>query len=212
MIINSAFWRDLGARFRALPDPKEGLTATLSSGHWSIGGGLGDSLHKSRLGKLFHSLATQAAIAAGTPAGANDGDGWLNLLREKSPNFYPYDGESGWIENLALASADYCNHLEALAFKSEAAPRIGGAHRGTLLTAQEDSNEFRNAGSANERARFVMPILEKNGWSILDWANESDVDFHTANDYLKGTTKRPYRSTRKKLADSLGVMVEALPK
>jgi hypothetical protein len=36
------------------------------------------------------------------------------------------------------------------------------------------------------------------------------VDFHTANDYLKGITN-PYASTRKKLADSLGVLVKDLP-
>jgi hypothetical protein len=63
---------------------------------------------------------------------------------------------------------------------------------------------------ARVRAAFVMPILEKKGWSILDWANKSDVDFHTANDYLKGRTN-PYRSTRKELAASLGVDVDKLP-
>jgi hypothetical protein len=36
------------------------------------------------------------------------------------------------------------------------------------------------------------------------------VDFHTANDYLKGKTNS-YKSTRKKLADALGVPVEELP-
>src|SRR5258708_2480699 len=61
------------------------------------------------------------------------------------------------------------------------------------------------------RAAFVKPILERKGWSILDWAIESRVDFHTASDYLKGKTK-PYPSTRKKLADALGVPVRDLPK
>jgi lambda repressor-like predicted transcriptional regulator len=56
----------------------------------------------------------------------------------------------------------------------------------------------------------VQPILAKNGWSIHDWAIESEVDFHTANNYLKGKSK-PYRSTRKKLADSLGISVQDLP-
>jgi hypothetical protein len=66
-------------------------------------------------------------------------------------------------------------------------------------------------GGDGTRAAFITPILEKKGWSILDWANNSGVDFHTANDYLRGSTK-PYASTRKKLADSLGVTVDELPK
>jgi hypothetical protein len=48
------------------------------------------------------------------------------------------------------------------------------------------------------------------GWSILDWAKNSAVDFHTANDYFKGETK-PYPSTRKKFADSLGISAKDLP-
>ena len=64
---------------------------------------------------------------------------------------------------------------------------------------------------ATARREFVEPILLKKGWSILDWANHSQVDFHTANDYLKGRTD-PYPSTRKKLADSLGVPVPDFPK
>lgn len=63
---------------------------------------------------------------------------------------------------------------------------------------------------ASAREGFVMPILKKKGWSILDWANESKVDYHTAQGYLKGQTN-PYLSTRRKLADALGVPVEELP-
>jgi hypothetical protein len=63
-----------------------------------------------------------------------------------------------------------------------------------------------------EKARkaFVIPILEAKGWSSLDWATESRVSYHTAADYLEGSTD-PYRSTRLKLAKSLGVAVDALP-
>ncbi|HEV2521803.1 MAG TPA: helix-turn-helix transcriptional regulator [Candidatus Acidoferrales bacterium] len=68
----------------------------------------------------------------------------------------------------------------------------------------------RDAKPTNERDLFVRPILDKKGWSILDWAKDSGVDFHTANNYLKGKTK-PYKSTRTKLAKSLGVEVQKLP-
>jgi hypothetical protein len=68
------------------------------------------------------------------------------------------------------------------------------------------------------RRLFVMPLLEKKGWSVGDWARESKgvrkpegVDFHTANNYLKGVTKT-YRSTRENLAKSLGVETDELPR
>jgi hypothetical protein len=63
---------------------------------------------------------------------------------------------------------------------------------------------------SNVRETFVRPILSRKGWSVPDWAKESGVDFHTADDYLKGKTV-PYPSTLKKLADALGVDVEKLP-
>jgi hypothetical protein len=66
-----------------------------------------------------------------------------------------------------------------------------------------------NSRAATRRA-VVEPILLEKGWSVLEWASESEVDHHTADDYLSGATK-PYKSTRKKLAASLGLTVESLP-
>jgi hypothetical protein len=65
--------------------------------------------------------------------------------------------------------------------------------------------------SGDRRKSVVMPILQEKGWSIHDLAINSTVDFHTANDYINGRTK-PYSSTRKKLAESLGIKVQDLPK
>jgi lambda repressor-like predicted transcriptional regulator len=62
----------------------------------------------------------------------------------------------------------------------------------------------------NHRQAFVLPLLEKKGWSTGDWAIESQVSPATAQDYLANTTK-PYRSTRAKLAKALGVPVQQLP-
>lgn len=61
------------------------------------------------------------------------------------------------------------------------------------------------------RRSFVQKILDEKGWSILDWANEAEVAHATAMDYLQDKTT-PYRSTRLKLANALGVAVEELPK
>jgi hypothetical protein len=68
----------------------------------------------------------------------------------------------------------------------------------------------RLASNADRRESIVRPMLRSKGWSTLEWAQESGVDFHTASSYLKGKTK-PYQSTRKKLADSLGIPGEDLP-
>jgi len=78
-------------------------------------------------------------------------------------------------------------------------------------SATEDGASEPDDRQQGARADFVMPILASKGWSVLDWANECGVDFHTANDFLKDKTN-PYRSTRKKLAEGLGVVVEELPK
>jgi hypothetical protein len=60
-------------------------------------------------------------------------------------------------------------------------------------------------------AEFLGPLLESEGWSILDWANEAKVAYHTARDYYDGT-KKTYASTRLKLANALGIPVEQLPR
>jgi hypothetical protein len=67
------------------------------------------------------------------------------------------------------------------------------------------------ADSSNPRRDFVQPILDTKGWSIEDWALDAKVAYHTAADYLAGTRK-PYASSRLKLAKSLGVQVQQLPR
>jgi len=67
-----------------------------------------------------------------------------------------------------------------------------------------------SASVGNTRERFARRILARKGWSVHDWANEAKVDFHTANNYLRGKTN-PYPASRLKLARALGVDVERLP-
>ena len=64
---------------------------------------------------------------------------------------------------------------------------------------------------AKSRSAFIQPLLEKRGWSILDWATEAEVSHATTQDYLSGKTK-PYPSTRLKLAKALGLSVQQLPR
>jgi lambda repressor-like predicted transcriptional regulator len=67
------------------------------------------------------------------------------------------------------------------------------------------------SSNLNPRQAFVFPLLAKEGWSILDWANAARVSSATAHDFLRNRTN-PYRSTRLKLAKSLGVSIQQLPR
>lgn len=64
---------------------------------------------------------------------------------------------------------------------------------------------------ASKRKAAIEPILEEKGWSVLDWATESEVAYHTAADFLAGRT-RAYRSTRVKLAKSIGLSIQQFPR
>jgi lambda repressor-like predicted transcriptional regulator len=65
--------------------------------------------------------------------------------------------------------------------------------------------------AGNKRQSFVLAILESKGWSTHQFSIEAQLDSHTVSDFLKGKTK-PNRSTRKRLADALGIAVNELPK
>ena len=98
---------------------------------------------------------------------------------------------------------------------NRARPKLAGSQADAhelpaVISPSEPQPQPESSGPGSVREAFVMPILTAKGWSIYDWATNAGVDFHTANDYLKGQTK-PYPSTRKKLADSLGVDVGVLP-
>jgi len=81
-----------------------------------------------------------------------------------------------------------------------------------VLTPQPTSTPVpQEQAETNPRRAFVMPLLEKRGWSILDWANEARVDHATAVNYLDSKRKQ-YRSTRLKLANALKVSADQLPK
>src|ERR1017187_7350165 len=111
MDTNSAFWRDLEAEFRALPDPAGRLIAMLSDGQWHVYDGPNDERERERLQELFRSMARRAAIAAGVPTRANALDGWLNLLREESPHFRVRHGTT---KRMALKSTRWVGTFRAL--------------------------------------------------------------------------------------------------
>jgi hypothetical protein len=80
------------------------------------------------------------------------------------------------------------------------------------LTGDKEADDVNGMPSpaATTRESILRPRLNEKGWSIHDWASESNVDFHTADRYLKGKSN-PYPLTRKKLAESLGMKAVDLP-
>lgn len=57
---------------------------------------------------------------------------------------------------------------------------------------------------------LLVRHLKKKGWSDSEFANAAKVDSKTVNSYLNGTSK-PYPSTLKKMADSLGIDPSKMP-
>jgi lambda repressor-like predicted transcriptional regulator len=89
---------------------------------------------------------------------------------------------------------------------NEGYKRLASSSRDT-----EKAQESVPESTINDRRKIVDPILNRKGWSVLDWANEANVSHATAMDYLDNKTT-PYRSTLLKLAQALGVTVEELPR
>ena len=133
MPADPSFWRNLEAQFRALPDSSR-LTAMLSDGQWIVHGGPDNRIAKAALQAKFQAYARQAAIAAKLPHSV---DGWLNLLCAESSHFRRQDGVllengiqvpsvGGRIDNVAVASADFCVEMATRAAEREATASESG--------------------------------------------------------------------------------------
>ena len=116
----------------------------------------------------------------------------------------------------AVATEEMRSSIEALlremaapvSLQSDGVPERGASDSSTAMRQQAGKETEPLAAT---RKAVVKPILERKGWSELDWANESNVAYHTAADYLAGKTS-PYPSTRVKLAKSLGLSIQQLPR
>lgn len=219
--LDRQIWRDLEARFRSLQSPDgDALRANWISTSWNDDG---DHWYLSgtqnvRVHEFFKWIAERAAVELGHDGGQEAVAFWLDRLKRDSQSFHSdaeissreLDGrittaQAGTIYRVWEASADYCLKLETA--NVSAARRDLDELEPPLQIAIPSPTVIKE----NPRRDYVMPILDEKGWSILDWANEAGVDFHTANDYLKSKT-RSFQSTRRKLASALGVDVGKLPR
>ena len=128
---SSAFWRDLRREFQELAadvHPSHDLYAGVNGdGTWDVGGGPNDEIQRAALRRRFRALAERAALAADLPMAGDPQDSWLTLLKS-GPRYVPVEVtsmtgttsdsfDSGWIDHLPTASADFCTELETRAFR-----------------------------------------------------------------------------------------------
>jgi len=198
MSSQSDLWKEFGNEFARLAREEEGiarkkdqLLGALSDcksaspfhgplpecGLWNISGGVSENFQA-----RFRALASRAGVALGSPKGTAPEDSWLHhlyldLRENDSKHLIVASRDGGVISRVCKASGTFCARLERKALEAN--------------------------GAQQTREAFLRQILDKEGFSVNDWAARAKVDFHTANDYLKGK-KKPYPSTLKKLADALG--------
>lgn len=220
------FWRGLHREFQALATEEQALPKaargdgalradctyrehTPECGQWILGEGPNENFRA-----RFDALPTRAGVGLGSPSGTEPLDFWLHrlfrdLLENKSHELLGASDEGGMILRLCGASATFCSRLEKKALETN-----GVSKRSTAIVEAEGqqtrSTLEQNKQGSKTREAFLRQILHKKGFSVHGWAVEASVDFHTADDFLKGKRK-PYPDTLKKLADALGIEVAELP-
>ena len=169
MTTDSAFWRDLEAQFRKLPHSIR-LVGTVIDGCWKRYGfdGSTDEQTRRHLAHSFDVLGRQAGIAAGAPNRANAIKHWLNLLRMESPHFQG-GPKSGWIQDLAIASAEYCCVCAIRAFELKAS--TGRAESVTRDAKGHIENPFRRG--AKEHPKLLARWGSRQElWTFCEPSNE----------------------------------------
>lgn len=177
---STKFWQDLQEEFQKLSAgllPGRDLYATdLDDGTWSVGGGPDDTMERAALRQRFRALSERAAAAAGLPPAGDLQDSWLTLLKS-GPRYLlvdddPMDGtrsrssDSGWIDRLPTASADFCTTLETQAFRPSPPPRPEAAlvEQRTAAEAQAVARPFLvsefDLNSADGRRKAIDAFLE----------------------------------------------------
>jgi hypothetical protein len=131
---------------------------------------------------------------------------------------WPYDSAETW-ERMNEADTEHVLGVVEDKFNFRLVTKLGEAvdeahinlaMKPPVKATQATPPQGSDKDSKVTRKAFITPILEKKGFSVHDWATKAHVDFHTANNYLKGKTK-PFPATLKKLADALGVEIARLP-
>jgi hypothetical protein len=224
---SSAFWKNLGDKFKEIRDPNESLLVewvepamTTHRETWYIRGE--DSLHGSLV--QFTDLATIAGRAiAGPEADFKD---WLMLLKDKYAVYDRHvvkitdqDGTEqvlirGTLHQIIRKSIDRCGISELEEHEREwvvSQPSTLSKHTHADIAQTQPPKPQTVESRKESRRRYIEPLLLEKGWSPFEWATESEVAHATVMDYLDGKTS-PFNSTRAKLANGLNIPAELLPK
>jgi lambda repressor-like predicted transcriptional regulator len=186
---DSDTWRELAREFRNLdPDGKIQVHIQPGKYRWTV---IGKGVLPFSVMMQFSTLAKRAGamIDHGSPLALDDI--WFQALESRFP-------ATDALNHATERSAELCSVMEYHALERERVENINSVD--SIVAGERPTN----------RREIVEPILKAKGWSVYDWANKAKVSHATAMDYIKGT-KTPYASTRKKLADALGVDIRDLP-
>jgi hypothetical protein len=204
----TAFWRDLQALFRALPDPMGDLRAMdMEDGTWSLSGGPRDETQRQSLERQFRALATRAALGAGLTAEPTLLDAWLNRLR-RDPYWVPVATgtevtdrkgrvvEEGWIENLTIASAEYCVELETEAYARDTANATSGGGDSQSPELQSDPLAGARMVGGPALAAWLSDHMHRTQMTVNRIHELCNIDRKTVNKMLQGRAVRALAITK----------------
>jgi DNA-binding transcriptional regulator YiaG len=196
---DSEFWRDLAVQFRALPDPRHGLSAiwwhivgSALPSNWQI---LDLMTLNQPLSVQYSALAARAGARLNDPNAASLIDAWLERLKYEA--CAPITGgghpviegvethtESGTIERLCEASASLCSTLELQALEREhflsTAP---------IAPVPEVSNAGHPTPSkAESLGQQIDRLREECHLSLEKLAEAVGITFRTVQRHISGTS------------------------
>jgi hypothetical protein len=190
-----------------------------------------------RLKLRFENLAIKAAIGADLVAPDVPGDEalyawlqWLKTLHSSDGNLL-VDWRGSLLERPCYASADVCHHLESMVFQREqgtpqqepssnlapdvapSEPKTTPLPHGQPIAEAQPSDDTRLR--AKRRMAYIEPILARKRWSLATLANHARTSDNVNKDavyaYADGSTRRARTTTRRGIANALGVSIADLP-
>src|SRR5579864_8267723 len=187
-------WRTLHSDFTAIAveeaQQSPNCTATaygLYEGTDKFGNWLIEAEYGELLVARFELTATKAGLALGTPNGVRPVNLWLHRLSmylEENHSYYflRVPGGNPTIYDLYFASAMYCARVETESLEhtvnssSKSTSPDDPAVLPSLPLVQFGAVVIDEVSRRKAiRRAYIEPLLLKRGWSVFDWANESEV-------------------------------------
>jgi hypothetical protein len=216
-------WKKIKNGFRALMEEEDRIVQQGRLSGWCYahincpdsrgpGGWWFGSLANESLQARFELLATEAAIALGSPPETIPHAYWLNRLlldlrANESNHVRCYSDTVSIIERLFEASAIYCTRLERLSLE-KGAMVYEKPEWASQLIAERDAETAHER--SERRSAVVIPMLRSKRWTRSKWAAHAGVGKNCAYEYLSGKRNLGIEN-KQALAEELGLKPEHLP-